>query len=70
MESSLIAENDHIDGRQRQIAGEERELARLNTRHELTGFIDAAERDGVAANLEYLRSELRAELGEPSPTHH
>jgi hypothetical protein len=51
-----MADQRYVDGLRAQIEGEERELKRPN--------LDLATRQGIEMNLEYLRAELRAELGE------
>jgi hypothetical protein len=63
-----MVDQRYVDGLRAQIEGEERELARISAKpltHDLFCM-----RQGIEMNLEFLRGELRAELGEPEPIRH
>jgi hypothetical protein len=61
-----------IEGLKRQIAGEEAELARIEQKAALVGWLNdlICAKTGAELVLEELRAELRDELGEPEPTRH
>jgi hypothetical protein len=70
LEGVLTIDHQYVEILRRLIAGDERELVRLQDQFEASGCYDIALRSGIQRHLKLLRAEMRFQLGEPEPTLH